>query len=365
MKEESIDLHNQVDFFSKETKRLEEAHEQLQKRFNELKAKFDASHQTLEQIVSHMSDGLIFVTQKGIVALYNPAAEAITDIPQEEVLGTPFWDHFPDDFFGFPLGNALKNSRTPGRILLSLSNGREIEAAPAAIPEKGMLLLLNDRTELKQLEKSVQQSDRLKELGEMAAALAHEIRNPLGGIEGFAALLKRELQKPAQKRMAESILEGSRTLNALVSNVLEYTRPLALHFKPTDLEAFIYETAEFARSCGYCCEVRIEKNSTVSIDPGRMRLVLLNLIRNGCEAGSSFVEIVLTEDGRILVKDKGEGIAQEQLEKIFTPFFTTKARGTGLGLSEAYKVMRAHGGTITVDSKVGKGTCITLYYYGN
>ncbi|MCC5831688.1 MAG: ATP-binding protein [Chlamydiales bacterium] len=362
MKELSTDLHSQVALFSKETKRLEEAHELLQKRFDELKAKFDASHQTLEKIVSHMSDGLFFVTQEGIVTLYNPAAASIIEIPQEMVLGRPFWDHFCDELFGFPLANALKNGRTPGRILLTLSNEREIEVAPTLIPEKGIVLLLNDRTQLKQLENSVQQSDRLKELGEMAATLAHEIRNPLGGIEGFASLLKRELKEPLQQRMVDSILEGSRTLNSLVINVLEYARPLALHFELTDLAAFIQETAELAQSCGHCCKVKIESRCTASIDPCRMRLVLLNLIRNGCEAGSSFVEIILTKAGKVVIKDRGEGIAEEKLEKIFTPFFTTKTTGTGLGLSEAYKVMQAHGGTITVDSKLGKGTSITLDY---
>lgn len=362
MREHPTDLHLQVALFSKETERLEEAHEKLQKQFESLKAKLDASHQTLEQIVNHMSDGLVFITQKGSIALYNLAAAAITGVPQNEAIGTSFWQHFSDTLFGFPLGNALKCGHTPGRIVLSLSNGREIEAAPAVIPQKGILLLLNDRTQLKQLEKSVQQSDRLKELGEMAATLAHEIRNPLGGIEGFASLLKRELQEPGQKRMVDSILEGTRTLNTLVNNVLEYTRPLTLHFEPIDLSLFIHEAANLAQSCGHPCEVIIEKNRIASIDPGRMRLVLLNLIRNGCEAGSPSVEILLTKNGTIQVKDYGQGIPPERLEKIFTPFFTTKASGTGLGLSEASKVMRAHGGSITIDSKVGKGTCITLDY---
>ncbi len=225
-----------------------------------------------------------------------------------------------------------------------------------------MLLLLNDRTELKQLETSVQQSDRLKELGEMAATLAHEIRNPLGGIEGFASLLKRELKKPDEQRMIDAILEGSHTLNALVTNVLEYARPLMLHFVPTDLAILLHETTELAKANGHVCKVTIAKPRITSTDPKRMQLVLLNLIRNAYEAGSAHVEIVLTKNGTIQVKDQGEGIEPEQLKKIFTPIFTTKTTGTGLGLPEACKVMRAHGGHIIVDSKVGKGTCITLDY---
>lgn len=362
MKKEEADLQQKLLLFTHETKRLENAHKKLQKQFEALQHKLKASHKTLEQIITHMSDGFLFVTQKGTVSLYNPAAENIVEIPQQKVLGTSFWENFSDGLFGFPMGNALKNGHLPGRIFLSLSNSREIEVAPATIPGKGILLLLSDRTQLKQLEKSVQQGDRLRDLGEIAASLAHEIRNPLGGIEGFASLLKRELANPSQIQMVNSILEGSRLLNTLVTNVLEYARPLSLHFVPTDLNAFLRETARLAEANGHPCIVKIEKNHTITMDPKRMQLVLLSLIRNSYEAGSKTVEIILTFEGKILVKDKGEGISKKNLEKVFTPFFTTKTKGTGLGLSEAYKIMRAHGGSITIDSKIGKGTCITLDY---
>lgn len=356
------DLHLQVDLFARETQRLEEAYQKLQTQFDNLRTKLDASLQTLEQIVAHMSDGLLFITEKGIISLYNPAAAKIMGIAQKEVLETFFWDHFSDSLFGFPLGNALKKGLTPGRILLTLSNGREVEVAPSYIPEKGILILLNDRTELKQLEKSVQQSDRLKELGEMAATLAHEIRNPLGGIAGCASLLKREIVEPEKQKMIDAILAGSRTLNDLVTNVLEYARPFSLHFVPTEMVPFLHKTAELTQSNGQSCIIKIEKPCTLSIDPQRMQLVLLNLIRNGYEANASYVELILTKKKTLLVRDDGDGISPESLKKIFTPFFTTKTTGTGLGLAEAYKVMRAHGGSITVDSKVGKGTCMILKY---
>ncbi|MEZ5315388.1 MAG: ATP-binding protein [Chlamydiales bacterium] len=360
MQEGVIDLHLQVDLFSREIKRLEKAHEQLLQQFDALKEKFDVSHQTLEQIVNHMSDGLIFINQKGVITLYNPAAATLTGYLQQEVIGTSFWEHYPDDLFGFSLKSSLENAEIPSRLFLNFSNGLEIEAAPTMIPEKGLLVLLNDRTQLKQLEKSVQQNDRLKELGEMAATLAHEIRNPLGGIEGFAALLKRELQESSQLDMADAILEGSRTLNKLVNNVLEYTCPLMLHFELTDLSTLFYDTVKLAKSCGHRCKVNIEKNHTASVDRGRIQLVLINLIRNGCEAHSPYVEMILTKEGTILIKDQGEGIHEKNLQKIFTPFFTTKATGTGLGLSEAYKVIQAHGGVMTVESKIGKGTCFAI-----
>lgn len=344
------DLDIKVALYASQTQKLEQAHTDLLERFTQLRAKLDTYHQTLE----HISDGLIFVTLKGEITLFNRAAAAITGEALE--LPATYWNHFSDALFGFPLGYALKNGHTPGRILLSFSNGKEVEVAPTYIPDKGLLLLLNDRTELKQLETSVQQSDRLKALGEMAATLAHEIRNPLGGIEGFASLLKRELEEPKQQEMVRAILEGSRSLNTLVTNVLDYARPLTLHFEPTDLAALIAETMALAQASGLMCSAVIEKQRTSSVDRKRLQLVLLNLVRNACEAGATHVEIILTSGGKIEVHDNGEGMSVQEQEKIFTPFFTTKTTGTGLGLAEAYNVMKAHGGSLTVESSPGHGT---------
>ena len=352
------DLEQKIAFFSEETKRLEQAHRQLQEKFYSLKNTFETSLQILDT----MSDGLIFVDLKGVITLYNPALARILDVQQEEVIGRSFWELFSDTLFGFPLANALKTGYTPGRVLLTLSNGYEISVSPNILTDKGLFILVNDRTELKQLEQAAQQADRLKALGEMAASLAHEIRNPLGGIEGFAALLKRDIENKEQRGMLDAILEGSRTLNTLVTNVLEYARPLALHFVPTDLAFLLKETATLAGANGQRCEILIEKQHVRSIDPKRVQLILLNLIRNSYESGATNVRLVLTKEGMIEVRDDGSGIASDTIEKMFTPFFTTKASGTGLGLCEAHKVMRAHGGNVLVDSKVGKGTCITLSY---
>lgn len=334
--------------------RLEAAEQRLEYEFKQLRSKLKTAH----QIITHISDGFLFVTTEGIISLYNPAASAITGV--EGVVGSLFWEHFTDTLFGFPLSVALKTGQVPGRIDLELSNGKEIEVAPTFIQGEGVLLLLNDRTELKQLEKSLEESERLKGLGLMAATLAHEIRNPLGGIRGFAELLRRDLTEASHVTMLEAILDGSRIINKLISNVLEYSRPLILHFVPTQCTTFLQETAEMAQAAGYPCIVKIETESSYSLDRERMQVALLNLIQNGIESGSKAVELVLKSEGVIQIIDQGEGMDPEVQGKIFTPFFTTKADGTGLGLAEVAKVVRAHGWTIHIDSKKGKGTCISL-----
>lgn len=335
---------------------------QLQKQFEEIKSHLVNSLQTLEKITEYVSDGLIFITNEGIISLYNHAAAMITETNQELIINTPFKEHFSDTLFGFSIEQALNDATIPGRIYLTLSNKKEIEVAPSRIPKRGILLLLNDRTQYKKLEINAQHNERMQLLGEMAASIAHEIRNPLAGIQGFASLLQRELSNTHHQKMIKEILHGSSMLNALITNVLDYSHPLTLHFTDTDMALWAEETANFSCVSGYPCKLSIQEKSHASIDQKYMQLVLLNLIRNSHEAGAKNVELLLTTNNQIVIKDDGKGIEPENLSKIFYPFFTTKTKGTGLGLSEAEKIIRAHGGRIRVDSKVGEGTSITLDY---
>lgn len=336
-------------------------------KFEKLQKKLEDSHQTLEEIVGHMSDGLIFITLQGTISLFNSAAEALTGCKRSLLIDSPFSEHFDDALFGFSMSQALASSiYMQRRIFLTLNESelsKEIDISVSSIPQKGILMLLRDRQEIQQLEMSAHQSDRLKELGEMAATLAHEIRNPLGGIAGFASLLARDLKDPEQVKMVHHILEGATALNALVTNVLDYARPLSLHFMPTDLRELVAETLELAKADSLACPCDFEmppESCIFSLDRKRMKGVLLNVLRNAFEAPSERVSITLTPDGSLSIADQGPGISAANLEKLFTPFFTTKAQGTGLGLAEAYKTVQAHGGSLTVQSTEGKGTTFTI-----
>ena len=363
MMEPNSDILLKLAHYSQETKRLEGACSHLQQQFYELKEKHEASHQTLEQIVAHMSDGLMFVSNNGIVTLFNPAAAELTGLSKEVVLHTSFWDHFSDRVFGFSMEEALKKPTGHRRIFLTLGASQEVEVSTSSVPEKGVLLLLCNRTEQQKLQKSLSQGERLQELGEMAATLAHEIRNPLGGIEGFAQLLKRDLEAPSHQRMIQAILEGTRILNRLVTNVLDYARPMQLHFAPANLVTLVEETLNLSSAAahgGTCHFKSAHPTYAISMDQERIKLVLLNLLRNAFEAGAQRVDILLTNEGALVVQDDGEGISQDNLDKIFTPFFTTKMRGTGLGLAQALAVIKAHDGTLEVASEQGKGTQFIL-----
>lgn len=348
-----------------EVKQLELAYHHLQTQFEELKTNLHASHQTLEQIITFMSDGLMFVTTTGIISLFNPAAAALTGLSSKLLIGQRYADHFSDRFFGFSMEQNCQNLLPPQRIFLTLNDTLEIEVSTSTIPDQGILLLLRNRSENKKLERGQDLAERLEELGVMAATMAHEIRNPLGAIEGFTHLLKRDLTEPAHQRMIHSILEGTRAVDHLISEVLDYARPLKLHFISHDLVSLVRETLHLAQASSTMAHpvfTTVLAHYPLLLDPQHVRQVLFNLLRNAAESGASRVSVDLNEAGELKIQDNGEGISPKNLRKIFTPFFTTKAQGTGLGLAHSLAIIKAHGGTMEVSSHVGKGTQFVLRF---
>lgn len=359
-------LEDSLALYRAHTSSLELAYSALKREFQALKASQEASLRTLELIISHLPEGLVFITQEGVVTLFNPAAQSILDLPGSPPLQTPYAQIFADTLFGFSMAQALSGKPGHKRIILTLNEEKEIEISTSHIPDLGLLLLLRDRTEIQKLEDSLAHTERLKELGEMAATLAHEIRNPLGGIEGFAELLKRDLERPDHQKMIQAILKGTQTLNHLVSNVLDYARPLKLHFTPVDLVTLVEEVIALAsQDLSACLRFKTAYSSLIfSLDHGRIMLVIYNLLKNAEEAEATTIEIELTEEKSLVIKDNGRGISPKALSKIFTPFFTTKAKGTGLGLAEAQSVINAHGGTLQLFSDEGKGSKAILNFMG-
>jgi signal transduction histidine kinase len=399
--EKIASLTKAFELFSQETNRLENAYNTLKSDFQvvnrELKesnallankvAELDSARKYLNSILSNISQGLLFIDLNGRITTFNRAAAAILRKNSEDTLYKSFWESFSDDLFGFSMREALSKHTSPSTSYAIMEikgvGKRELEvettflkerakASPSLLME-GMILLIRDITDLRRLQMLANRNDRLKELGEMAAMVAHEIRNPLGGIKGFASLLKRDLKEcPEQQKMADYIIEGTDNLNRLVGAVLNYSRPLQVHLEATNLVELIQELLEHIRAdASISPSIHLSTTSkipsvTIPIDSAALKGALLNLIVNAIQAmpseGGEINLLVETdnESGIIHVIDTGIGIPAENLEKIFSPFFTTRADGNGFGLAEVYKVVQAHGGTIDVDSTVGKGTTFTL-----
>jgi signal transduction histidine kinase len=206
----------------------------------------------------------------------------------------------------------------------------------------------------------------------MAAMVAHEIRNPLGGIKGFASLLERDLSdQPELAHMANAIVEGTDDLNRLVSHVLNYTRTYQLHFESLDIFHILAEIRDLLLadpSLNFNLKINIDSALSslfIPLDAYLIRSALLNLFVNAIQAmpNGGVITIRVSSAGKeamIEIQDTGIGIEEELIEKIFTPFFTTKQDGNGFGLAETHKVILAHNGEIDVASKLGEGTTFKI-----
>lgn len=201
----------------------------------------------------------------------------------------------------------------------------------------------------------------------LCAAMAHELKNPLTGIQGFAALLQRDLKdNDARAGLARKIISGVHTLNATVSNMLDFCRPKPLHTEQTDLRALISSALELAGcSEGLDIEVDAGEWETICCDRLQMLQVIINLVKNAAEAMPGGGALTISAERKsdaihLTVTDTGCGMDAHTQANIFRPFFSTKSRGTGMGLAVVRKIMQQHNGDIEIRSDAGRGTEVTL-----
>jgi len=244
-----------------------------------------------------------------------------------------------------------------GRIILAYSDVTEkLQRSHAQLQQTVQSL----RNELSEKNEQLQRKQRLAALGEMAAGMAHEIRNPLGGIQLYASMLAKDVQEqPAMVQLVNKISAGVKRLEALVSQVLQFTREIQPHPVETDLAELVDQSLELISdrmaAAGVQHRTGGRRPMPVRVDPMLLGQAILNLMINAVEAikGPGQIEVGWAEaaDGgqwRLWIHDSGPGIAPDALERIFNPFFTTKESGTGLGLAIVHRIVEAHDGVIVV-----------------
>jgi len=267
-----------------------------------------------------------------------------------------------------PIENARRIEEL-GRIIIAYSEVTEkLQQSHDQLTDTVLAL----RSELGEKNRLLERRNRLAALGEMAAGMAHEIRNPLGGIQLYASMLAQDVaDRPDSLGLVKKISGGVRRLEALVGQVLQFSRELVVQPEPCDLGEVVEQAVEYASAKlaerGFGCDVQGERPLDVVVDPLLMGQALLNLLLNAGEAVEAGAGGKVTvkygrpagESGarqfHLTVSDNGPGIAPEALDRVFNPFFTTKETGTGLGLAIVHRVVEAHDGTITAGNQPGGG----------
>ncbi len=343
----------------------------------------DPGGKFFRQMVISLRNGVLAITRDGRVAAMNDTAYRVLGLrPRPGDVGRPFADVLrPCPEISRLLASAFDTDDLPNRAEMRLrKTGRAIGYTLSRISDErgrqiGATLFFRDLTRVEQLEERERLRDRLATLGEMAAAIAHEVKNPLASIEVMAGILRRQLRdRPEALETLADIIKEARMANAIVVEVLEFVRPLRLQVDRVVLDEIIKESITTAESKSRRGQTSID----IDIDPDvpdlladghQLRQLFTNLLTNAFEAlcGEGGIRIRAHvepgEDGPgeplppqvvVEVRDNGPGISADDLERVFSPFFTTKPQGSGLGLAIVRKVVNAHDGRIDATSVPGR-----------
>ena len=322
-----------------------------------------------ETIVQSMTSGLLTLDPAGRVTFLNRAGEQMSGIGSAAARGRPAHELFPVFEAGTGRGEAEFENRRGERLRLGYSTFPLVLEAGGRV---GTAVIFQDLTRLRAMEDAMQRSARLADLGRVAAGLAHELRNPLASMSGSLELLAGQgAASEEDRRLMGIVLRESSRLNELVTDFLRFARPPPLRRQPTDVAALLEETLSVFANDPEAAGVRVVRAlgpARAEADPDQLRQVIWNLLVNAAHAvqgraGGGTLRVSCAGGGGAVtleIEDDGRGIPPEDVEKIFMPFFTTKERGSGLGLATVHRVVDAHGGTVHVDSAPGRGARFTV-----
>jgi two-component system sensor histidine kinase PilS (NtrC family) len=327
-----------------------------------------------ENIVYSISSGLITTGLDGRITLVNAAAQRLLERTPAELVGEPVHRLFLD-----PLP-TVESQQTHGEVRFDaptkFRKTVRVRVTALTVPERGDLgyvYVLDDLTEIRRLEREVRMQDRLAAVGRLAAAIAHEIRNPLTSIAGSVSMLSAvpEMNED-HRRLLDIVTRESQRLNSIITDFLAYSRTKQYHFDQTDLVQLVEDTLTLmdhrmtAEKTGITIERRFAvRQALVIADGDKIKQVFWNFCENAVRAmkggGSLTVSLEsLGDDWQVGFTDTGAGMTPQQIEKIFEPFQSNFEGGTGLGLAIVYQIVQAHEGKVWARSKPGQGTTFVL-----
>jgi len=333
-----------------------------------------------DNVVENMPIGLIALDDRQQIAAFNHVAESLMQVSFQDALGKPAEQILPPELCAELRCPELQDQVIEKEVDCTVGQGIAVplEIGASRLVDNtgerlGYVILFKDLTEVRALRREIERSQRLASVGRLAAGVAHEIRNPLSSIKGFATYFKQRYQDvPEDLQTADIMIQEVDRLNRVVSQLLEFARPVTVTPKASSFRAILKDSLKLIERQAADKQITIDaRNSAhiddVEIDPDRINQVLLNLYLNAIEAMAPGGRLLVEISGNgadsgltIRISDTGHGIAGEDLSRIFDPYFTTKASGTGLGLAIAHNIVETMGGSIEVESQTGKGTTFTL-----
>lgn len=330
-------------------------------------------------LVESLPVGIIATDGASNIQMVNAAAEAITGISAGRIINRQPSEVLPVQL-ALPLssrGRHMGKPRSSESLFTTPEGGsRSLFMTVLSVADDeenftGDVLLIQDISELRQLETDLRRSERLAALGKMAAGVAHELRNPLSSIKGLAVLLKTKVGgDPEGNQTADVLVSEVERLNRSIGELLDYARPEKLQLQPVSLRTILEKAATLvgidAESLGVTISTSfVSSGDLAMVDEDKMNQVFLNLLLNAIQAmvdgGELNIRTELDQQMVVcIIEDNGEGIAEENLSRVFDPYFTTKSDGTGLGLALSAKIVEEHGGFVAIESRPDHGTRVTV-----
>jgi len=412
-------LKGLIDSFNTSTAKLRNSYTTLREKVESLNSELEETNSELSislteqerlsnyltNILESLSSGVLVIDTEGKINLFNRGAEAITGVSVEEAVNRPYNEVMgadaPDELTPlWTLSTGEGHSQIEKTVLSK--EGKTVPVGCSISPLVntsgeiiGAVEIFMDMTRLKALEEELAEKEKLAALGQMAATMAHKIRNPLGGIAGFAGLLDLEMKDSENgRRLVGKITEGVDKLDRIVTSLLSYTSELNLEPHMTDLTELMEDIVNTAKmnnnSMNFLLNVP-DGPVLVEFDMEQFRGAVQSIIRNAVEAvendGAVDITVIPTESGYLpsnrlsakllntlrektellnsrlpgailLITDSGKGMSPEVKEQLFVPFFTTKENGIGLGLASARKIIEGHHGEIVIKSEKNAGTAV-------
>ncbi|WHY79123.1 ATP-binding protein [Neobacillus sp. WH10] len=336
------------------------------------------SEQKYRRIFEDSIDGLLLWDSGHRIVDINTAGERMIGLPKRKLIGKRVYDSYSQldgkkEEILRHIDQLLNNGQTTSTIIFEMEDGKKkfFEfSSKLDIVEGVNLTVFKDVTEKVVMQEQLRKSDTLNVIGELAAGIAHEIRNPMTALKGFIQLLEGSITKE-HSMYYQVITTELQRIDSIINEFLILAKPQAIRFQEKDINQIMKETVDLltAQAVLYNVQFVTEYSDGLPLvfcEPNQMKKVFINLIKNAIEVmpcgGNITITIKKMENQEIQIKiqDEGTGIPKEKIKKLGEPFYTTKDRGTGLGLMVSYRIIDEHKGTINIESEEGKGTIFYL-----